>query len=50
MVRGPQGVFGKVPGLGTAFRALTQVAPLRRAKVEVRDGDLYLADTARTDD
>jgi nitrite reductase/ring-hydroxylating ferredoxin subunit len=51
MVRGPQGVFGKVPGLGTAFRALTQVAPLRRATVEIRDGDLYLAEsTAQTDD
>ncbi len=23
MVRGPQGVFGKIPGLGTAYKALT---------------------------
>ena len=45
MVRGPQGVFGKIPGLGTAFRALTQVAPLRRARVELRDGELHLSDS-----
>lgn len=45
MVRGPQGIFAKVPGLDTAFRALTQVAPLRRADVEVRDGELHLTET-----
>lgn len=44
MVRGPQGIFAKVPGLGTAFRALTRVLPLGRAKVTVRDGDVYLDD------
>ncbi len=38
MVRGPQGVFAKVPGLGAAFKALTAVLPLRRAKV-TRDGE-----------
>ncbi len=42
MVRGPQGIFRKMPGLGTAFRALTLVLPLARARVEVRDGDLHL--------
>lgn len=50
MVRGPQGVFGKVPGLGAAFRALTQVVPLRRAQVEIRDGDLYLTESATESD
>jgi nitrite reductase/ring-hydroxylating ferredoxin subunit len=45
MVRGPQGVFARVPGLGTAFRALTQVAPLRRARVDVRDGELQLTES-----
>jgi nitrite reductase/ring-hydroxylating ferredoxin subunit len=45
MVRGPQGAFARVPGLSTAFRALTQVAPLRRARVVVRDGELYLAES-----
>jgi nitrite reductase/ring-hydroxylating ferredoxin subunit len=45
MVRGPQGVFKRVPGLGTAFRALTQVAPLRRARVDLRDGELHLVET-----
>ena len=42
MVRGPQGIFAKIPGLGFGFRMLTKVLPLGRAKVTVRDGDLYL--------
>jgi nitrite reductase/ring-hydroxylating ferredoxin subunit len=42
MVRGPQGVFAKIPGLGTAFMALTKVLPLGRGTVTVRDGDVYL--------
>ena len=45
MVRGPQGVFAKVPGLGSAFRALTRVLPLARGKVVERDGCLYLEET-----
>jgi len=44
MVRGPQGVFAKIPGLGASFKALTRVLPLRRRKVEERDGELYFAD------
>jgi hypothetical protein len=43
MVRGPQGTFAKVPGLGTAFKVLTHVLPLRRRVVEERSGDLYFA-------
>jgi nitrite reductase/ring-hydroxylating ferredoxin subunit len=42
MVRGPQGVFAKVPGLDWAYRMLTRVVPLGRATVVERDGDLYL--------
>ena len=42
MVRGPQGVFAKVPGLGAAFQALTRVLPLRRGQVSERDGRLYV--------
>ncbi len=42
MVRGPQGVFARVPGLGTAFTALTRVAPLRRAEVTERDGQVVV--------
>jgi nitrite reductase/ring-hydroxylating ferredoxin subunit len=42
MVRGPQGVFAKVPGLGTAFKLLTRVVPLGRADVIERGGDLFL--------
>lgn len=44
MVRGPQGIFAKIPGLGAAFKALTKVLPLGRATVTVRDGDVYLED------
>lgn len=42
MVRGPQGVFAKIPGLGATYRALTKVWPLRRGKVTERDGSLYV--------
>jgi len=42
MVRGPQGVFAKVPGLDFGYRMLTRVLPLRRAAVVERGGDLYL--------
>lgn len=33
MVRGPQGVFAKIPGLGAGFVALTRVWPLRRGTI-----------------
>ncbi len=42
MVRGPQGVFAKIPGLGAAFKALTAVLPLGRATVTVKEGEVYL--------
>ena len=42
MVRGPQGVFAKVPGLGAAYRALTKVLPLRRGTVVERDGCIFV--------
>lgn len=38
MIRGPQGIFAKVPGLGAAFRALSRVVPLRRGTVR-QDGE-----------
>jgi nitrite reductase/ring-hydroxylating ferredoxin subunit len=38
MVRGPQGVFAKVPGLGLLFTTLTRVLPLGRGTVTT-DGD-----------
>jgi len=43
MVRGPQGVFAKVPGLDAAYKLLTRVLPLRRGKLEDRDGVLYVS-------
>ena len=42
MVRGPQGVFAKVPGLGLAYQLLTTVLPLGRAQVTERNGELYV--------
>jgi len=42
MVRGPQGIFAKIPGLGKAFKLLTRVYPLGRGKVIERNGDLFV--------
>jgi nitrite reductase/ring-hydroxylating ferredoxin subunit len=42
MVRGPQGVFAKIPGLGTAYKALTLVLPLGRGRVVERDDVLFV--------
>ncbi len=42
MVRGPQGVFAKIPGLGTAFKVLTLVLPLGRGTVTKRAGAIYV--------
>jgi nitrite reductase/ring-hydroxylating ferredoxin subunit len=42
MVRGPQGVFAKIPGLGASFKLLTRVLPLGRGTLVERDGDLYV--------
>ena len=44
MVRGPQGIFAQVPGLGAA-KLLTRVLPLRCGKVEERDGTLNVYGT-----
>ncbi len=42
MVRSPQGIFAKIPGLGPANKLMTRVLPLRRGRVEERDGTLYV--------
>jgi len=42
MVRGPQGFFAKIPGLGPAYTALTRVIPLGRGTVGVRDGRVFV--------
>jgi nitrite reductase/ring-hydroxylating ferredoxin subunit len=42
MVRGPQGIFARVPGLDFDYRMLTRVLPLGRAPVTERDGELYV--------
>ena len=42
MVRGPQGVFAKIPGLDPAYIALTRILPLRRGSVSERNGKVYV--------
>lgn len=42
MVRGPQGAFAKVPGLGAFYRGLTRVLPLQRGTVVERDGCVFV--------
>jgi len=42
MVLGPQGFFAKIPGLGSALKALTLVLPLGRGRVVERDGILHI--------
>jgi nitrite reductase/ring-hydroxylating ferredoxin subunit len=42
MVRGPQGVFAKIPGLGWVFTSLTKVLPLKRGRVTEREGCLFM--------
>jgi nitrite reductase/ring-hydroxylating ferredoxin subunit len=43
MVRGPQGIFAKIPGLGWGFKTLTKVLPLGRGTVVERDGDVFVS-------
>jgi nitrite reductase/ring-hydroxylating ferredoxin subunit len=42
MVRGPQGIYAKIPGLGAAYRILTRVLPLGHGRLVERDGTLYV--------
>jgi nitrite reductase/ring-hydroxylating ferredoxin subunit len=42
MVRGPQGIFAKIPGLGMSFKALTRLIPLKRGAIEQHGPDLYI--------
>lgn len=42
MVLGPQGGFGKIPGLGTVVKALTVVLPLGRGRIVERDDTVYV--------
>jgi nitrite reductase/ring-hydroxylating ferredoxin subunit len=42
MVRGPQGIFAKIPGLGASFKALTRILPLARGTVSERGANLYV--------
>jgi nitrite reductase/ring-hydroxylating ferredoxin subunit len=42
MVRGPQGVFAKIPGLGWSFQQLTKILPLGRGRVSVQGDDVFV--------
>jgi 3-phenylpropionate/trans-cinnamate dioxygenase ferredoxin component len=42
MVRGPQQIFAKIPGLGAMFKRLTKVWPLRRGNVSVSGNDIVV--------
>lgn len=42
MLRGPQGVFAKIPGLGAGFKLLTRLLPLGRGTLVEREGRVYL--------
>src|SRR5258706_166822 len=41
MVRGPQGIFAKGPGLDFGYLMLNRVLPLGRAPVTARDSELH---------
>ncbi len=42
MVRGPQGIFAKIPGLGALFIGLTKVLPLGVGRVTRKDDGAYI--------
>ena len=42
MVRGPQGVFAKIPGLDASFILLTKVLPLGRGQVTEAGGKVFV--------
>ena len=42
MVRGPRGIFAKIPGFGLSLKMLTRVLPLGRGKVIVRDETAFV--------
>ncbi len=44
MVRGPQGIYAKIPGLAKTLETLTRIVPLGRAQVILRDETLYVAE------
>ncbi len=43
MVRGPQGIYAKVPAIEAGYRALTVMLPLGRGTLTERDGTIYVA-------
>jgi nitrite reductase/ring-hydroxylating ferredoxin subunit len=42
MVRGPQGVYAKIPGVDAGYRLLTALLPLGRGEVVQREGAVFV--------
>lgn len=42
MMRGPQGIFAKIPGLGAGFKLLTRILPLGRGVLTEREGTVFV--------
>jgi len=42
MVRGPRGIFARIPGLDLFYTNLTKVWPLSRSEVIEREGELFV--------
>jgi nitrite reductase/ring-hydroxylating ferredoxin subunit len=42
MIRGPQGVFAKIPGADAGYRLLTRVWPLGRGEIVERGGTVFV--------
>jgi nitrite reductase/ring-hydroxylating ferredoxin subunit len=42
MIRGPQGLFAKIPGSDAGYRLLTTVLPLGRGEVVQREGAVFV--------
>ena len=47
MIRGPQGVFARIPGVDAGYRLLTTVLPLGRGEVVQREGTVFVRKRAR---
>ena len=42
MIRGPQGLFAKIPGVDAGYRRLTTVLPLSQGGVVEREAALFV--------
>lgn len=47
MIRSPQKIFAKIPGLGRTFKMLARVWPLRRGTVSISGDDMVVVEPIR---